>query len=298
MKYSASGQPIKQYGSGQLIEAEVPNTTCPLNGWVLFAAMVTFGAPAMAQEPRYPSRTEIDFEGVEVTGEIVRPSLSLVSEARVNTDMEPMSFAELCASTKRAQDGQLEAKSLVDLRMNAGILTGGYLRLGKHIMCTISPEGGFHYTELNVFETTRGTVVYNTPYDSYTVPLDCAGGSIFGHVEAGRDCTTEGEEKGYKQASMYWDYRVQNGGTVLVPDLGALDALNAADPSVIGKYYGHDRSAGQFPLPSVIVGKLSNAPYGETLYVIFDLASVERSEKDLYLALTNDSWVGFLMEIK
>ena len=56
--------------------------------FLLFSTFLTFGAVAHADdnkdEPKvvYKQRTEIDFEGVEIAGELVRPQGSLIHERR------------------------------------------------------------------------------------------------------------------------------------------------------------------------------------------------------------------------
>lgn len=58
----------------------------------ILAASLLFAAPAAAQEAdeegrqiKYKERTEIDFEGVDVTGELVKPQGSLLIDRRKAT---------------------------------------------------------------------------------------------------------------------------------------------------------------------------------------------------------------------
>ena len=51
----------------------------------LFAATLMFATPALAQDDRqvkYKERTEIDFEGVDVQGELVKPQGQLLLDRR------------------------------------------------------------------------------------------------------------------------------------------------------------------------------------------------------------------------
>lgn len=54
----------------------------------IIAASMLFAAPALAQEAeegrqiRYKERTEIDFDAVDVTGELVKPQGGFISERR------------------------------------------------------------------------------------------------------------------------------------------------------------------------------------------------------------------------
>jgi len=61
----------------------------------VFAAALLFSGSAFAQdetsgrEVRYKERTEIDFEGVDVTGELVKPSGALLLDRR-KADFNPL----------------------------------------------------------------------------------------------------------------------------------------------------------------------------------------------------------------
>ena len=54
--------------------------------FALFAATALFAAPALAQDDnrqvKYKERTEIDFEGVDVQGELVKPQGQLLLDRR------------------------------------------------------------------------------------------------------------------------------------------------------------------------------------------------------------------------
>ena len=61
-----------------------------MNRMLLLALAATFATPAFAQEEtdeegrqiKYKERTEIDFEGVDVTGELVKPQGQLLLDRR------------------------------------------------------------------------------------------------------------------------------------------------------------------------------------------------------------------------